>query len=83
MAVGGIDGESSPERVSVAIIVVSWVHKGPLGAGPDAILVSLGSLGAHQGGAIAAPRRDGGPGLGCCLRGVGLDLGPQRLHFIV
>lgn len=83
MAVGGVDGEVSSERVSIATIVVSWVHKCPLGADSDAILVSLGSLGIHQGGAIASLRRDGGPGLGCCRRGVGLDLCPQRLHLIV
>lgn len=82
MIVGNIDREILSECAFLAIIVVSWVYKGSLGADPNAILVSLGLLRVHRGGAIAALRRDGGLGLGYYHRGVGLDLCLQRLHLI-
>ena len=44
VGVGGICGEVSAKGVSVAIVVVGWVHQLSLGADSDAVLIFIGSL---------------------------------------
>lgn len=54
MGVGGICGEVSAERVTVTIVVVSWVNQRAPGVDADAILFFFGSLVCWLGrGAVA------------------------------
>ncbi|THC94024.1 hypothetical protein EYZ11_006496 [Aspergillus tanneri] len=44
MGVSRTRGQMSAKGVPIAAVVVTWVHKRPLGADPDAVLVLVGAL---------------------------------------
>jgi hypothetical protein len=83
MGVGSFDGEVSPEGVHIIVISVSWVHKGPLGANTNAVLLLLGLLVVQCGCAIAAVGCDCGPGPGRRHWWGILNPCSQRFHLLM